>query len=358
VKQPDQYEWVTAYFKGRGLQSIWQRATFAFTASQAALPLLMLGSPVGPAHATLRATFVVISALGFAGAALWLLHWPTRRQSIIFSLGATGAVAGTCLGLANPYAGLMGCTTFAILGGFIAYFHTGYYVLANFAAAMVCAGTLAHRLIAASGDVALASAALITVTTLNIGVPFGIRSLVHTLRSDLQASDRDSLTGLHNRRSFYDAVHELMTMHGRSADRYLVIAVIDLDNFKKINDTLGHAVGDQVLVAVGTALRENSDSSAVIGRIGGEEFVIVDIDSTPNPVRMAERLCEAIAEVPFPITASIGTSGVALDIPPAVADTQLIDDLISTSDAAMYEAKRAGGNRVRHSPALVPRGAR
>src|SRR5271166_2428418 len=61
---------------------------------------------------------------------------------------------------------------------------------------------------------------------------------------------------------------------------------------------------------------------------------------------------------PFPITATVGTSGVALDTSPAMGDTQLIDDLISTSDAAMYEAKRAGGNQVCHYPALVPRGAR
>jgi GGDEF domain-containing protein len=73
---------------------------------------------------------------------------------------------------------------------------------------------------------------------------------------------------------------------------------------------------------------------------------------------MAEQLRQAIAEVPFPITASIGTSGVALDTSPAVADTQLIDDLLGTSDAAMYEAKRAGGNQVCHYPAPVPPGAR
>ncbi len=148
-------------------------------------------------------------------------------------------------------------------------------------------------------------------------------------------------------------MHELLTLHGRSTDKYLVIAVIDLDDFKKVNDTQGHAVGDQALVAVGTALEENCSSSAVIGRVGGEEFVIVDTDSSPNPMRMAERLRQAIAAVPFPITASIGTSGAALDT--SVADTQLIDDLISTSDAVMYEAKRAGGNRVCHYPALVPR---
>jgi diguanylate cyclase (GGDEF)-like protein len=248
----------------------------------------------------------------------------------------------------------MGCTTFAMLGGFIAYFHDGYYVYVNFVVATVSSVSLAWRFILATGDVALISAGLITVLALNIGVPFGIRSLVHTLRTDLRSSDRDSLTGLHNRRSFYDAVYELMARCGRSAGEYLVIAVIDLDNFKRLNDTRGHAVGDQALVAVGAALQENCGPSAVIGRVGGEEFVIVDTDVTPNPVRMAEQLRRAIAEIPFPITASIGTSGVALDASPAVPDTQLIVDLIGTSDAAMYEAKRAGGNRVCHYPAPVP----
>lgn len=355
VKQTDQYEWVTAYLKARNLQTVWQRATFAFTASQAALPLLMLWSPTGPHTAISRAASVVISVLGFAGATLWLVHWPTRRQSIAFSLGAMAAIAATCLGLSNPYTGLMGCTMFAMLGGFIAYFHAGCYVLANFGVAALCAVTLAHRFILATGDAALIGAGFITVLALNIGVPFGIQSVVHTLRSDLRTSDRDSLTGLRNRRSFYDAVHGLLTLHGRAADKYLVIAVIDLDNFKKVNDTQGHAVGDQALVAVGRALEENCGPSAVIGRVGGEEFVIVDTDTSPNPVRMAERLRQAIAAVPFPITASIGTSGVALDS--WQADTQLIDDLISTSDAAMYEAKRAGGNRVCHYPALVRRAA-
>lgn len=356
VKQSDQYDWVSAYLKGRGLQAAWRGATFAFTASQAALPLLMLWSPTGPTQATLRGASVAISVLGFAGATLWLLRWPTRRQSILFLLGAIAAVAIICMGLSNPYTGLMGCTTFAILGGFIAYFHTGYYVLVNFAAATVCAVILAHQFVEATGDIALASAGLITVMALNIGVPFGIQSLVHALRTDLRSSDRDSLTGLHNRRSFYTAVYELMTHRDRFAAKCLVIAVIDLDNFKRVNDTLGHAVGDRVLVAVATALQENCRPTAVISRIGGEEFVIVDTDATPNPVAMAERLRAAIAEIPFEITASIGTSGVAFDASPP--DMQLIEDLISTSDAAMYEAKRAGGNRVCHHPAMVPPGAR
>jgi F420H(2)-dependent quinone reductase len=84
AKESDQYEWVTAYLKGRGLQAVWQNATFAFVAPQAALPLLTLWSPTGPADATSGAASVVISVLGCAGATLWLRRWPTRRESILF----------------------------------------------------------------------------------------------------------------------------------------------------------------------------------------------------------------------------------------------------------------------------------
>lgn len=356
-KQPDHYDWLSAYLKGRGLQIVWRRATFVCTATQATLPLIMLFSTTGPVAPAARVASVVVSVLGVVGATLWLLRWPSRRESILYSMAATVTIAVMCLELSNPYTGLMGCMTFAILGGFIAYFHTVNYVIANFAVATVCAAILAHRFVEGTGDVALATAGLISVATLNIGVPFGIQSLIHTLRMDLRSSDRDSLTGLHNRRSFYHSVCELIMLHRRSAGSYLVIAVIDLDNFKQINDTRGHAAGDQALVAVGMALQQTCDPTAVIGRTGGEEFVIAATDSAPNPEKMAERLREAIAAVPYQITASIGTSGVALDTSPAVAEMQLIEDLISTSDAAMYQAKRAGGNQVCHYAALVPRAA-
>jgi diguanylate cyclase (GGDEF)-like protein len=357
VKQSDHYDLLSAYLKNRGLQTIWQRSTFVVIAAQSALPAIMLSSPTGPVQPAARAVSVAISALGLVGATLWLMHWPSRRESILFAFSAMAAITVASLCLSNPYTGLMGCTIFAVLGGFIAYFHSIRLVLANFAVAATCAAILAHRYIVDTGDVALISAGLITVAVLNLGVPFGILSLMHTLRNDLRSTDRDSLTGLHNRRSFYNAVSELMALHGRPPGTYLVTAVIDLDNFKQINDTQGHAVGDQALVAVGSALEQNCRPAAVIARIGGEEFVVVDTATTPQHADMAEGLRQAVADIPFPITASIGTSAVALEELAAIPDMQVIDDLIGTADAAMYEAKRAGGNRVRHCAELAPRAA-
>ncbi|KUI42955.1 diguanylate cyclase [Mycobacterium sp. GA-1199] len=352
--QPDQYDWISAYLNERGLQLIWRHATFGYTMALATLPIIMLWSPLGPNTTATIAIAIAAAVLGVAGGLLWILRWPTRRQSVMYSVMSTAAIAATCLALSSPYAGLMGCVTFAVLGGFISYFHTLGHMVANFAVAAGCSTVLAYRLVTATGDVALTSAAVLTVVSLNVGVPFGIQSLMHTLRTDLRGSDRDPLTGLHNRRSFHSSVYEVMMRHHRLTDTYLVMAMIDLDNFKRLNDTRGHAAGDQALTSVGAALRENSRSAAVIGRLGGEEFVVADIDTNPNPAEMAERLRRAIEKIPFPVTASIGTASAGLESYSAGDNLQLIDDLIRHSDTAMYEAKRAGGNRVCHYAAPTP----
>ncbi|OBA64510.1 diguanylate cyclase [Mycobacterium sp. 1100029.7] len=348
VKQSDQFDWISAYLDTHGLLKPWRKISAVFIAAFAAYPLVMLFSPVGPQHSLTRAVTMVASAFGIAGASLRLKRWPTRRQSSSWSLIALAGIAAALLSLSNPYVGLMGCTTFAILGGYIAYFHTVSYVRVNLVVAAVCAVVLSYRVIASTGDVALTAGSLIIVAGLNIGVPFGTQSLVHTLRTDLQSSGRDPLTGLHNRRSFNNSAYELIRVHRNATGSYLAVAVIDLDDFKRLNDTHGHAAGDQALVAVAAALQQSCRATAVIGRAGGEEFVVADIEATPDPAETAERICSAVAAIPFQITASIGTSSTPLHTGLTTPVTQLIDDLIRTADAAMYQAKRAGGNQVRH----------
>ena len=344
-QQSDQFDWFSAYLADRNLETQWRAATFGCTALLAALPILMLGSPAGPNHIATVWLSIFAAASGAISASLWLRRWPTRRQSLLLCLTGSASIAAICLAQSNPYVGLEGCHIFAVIGGYIAYFHTTKLLAGNLAVAVACTAILAGRLTAASGDLSLVAASLITVGALNIGVPFGIHSLVHTLRTDLRSSDRDSLTGLLNRRSFYHSAYELLMRHHGVADRYLVIAMVDLDNFKQLNDAQGHAAGDRALVDVSAVLRNHCRVTAVIGRAGGEEFVIADIDSATNPAAMAERLRQAIAGLPIEITASIGTASAPLDTD---VDRRLIDGLVGAADAAMYDAKRAGGNRIRH----------
>ncbi|GAS88036.1 GGDEF domain-containing protein [Mycolicibacterium brisbanense] len=351
-QQLHQFDWLSTYIEDRGLRRRWQWATALYTAVLATLPLLMLWSPNGPDHALSRTIAAGIAALGFLSAMVWLVHWPTRGQSSLFLLAASALTGIGCATLSNPYSALVGCVIFAVLGGFIAYFHTLRYVIGNFVVCAACATIFAVRLIKDTGDIALTVATTVMVAALNIGVPFGIRSLVHTLRSDLTVSDHDPLTGLHTRRAFYRSVQGLVRQ--RAAGAHLVVLVIDLDNFKLLNDTWGHARGDRALARVGAALRENCPAASVIGRLGGEEFVVADIHRTPRPNELAERICRAIAAIPFPTTASVGSASAALDAADPSRASQFLDDVIDAADLAMYAAKNAGGNQVCHYVDLQP----
>ncbi|MGH3583605.1 MAG: GGDEF domain-containing protein, partial [Mycobacterium sp.] len=306
-RQTDQFDWFSVYLHDRGLQLQWRLATFVFTAVLGALPLVMLGSPRGPDNPLTTVIAITAGVGGLGAALLWLFRWPTRRQSLVYNGVCSGCTAATCLVLSSPYAGLMGCTIFAVIGGFLAYFHTIAHVIGNCALAVTCTVITASRLIVDTGDTSLTIASILTVIALNVGVPFGIHSLVHSLRIDLRNSDRDPLTGALNRRSVYNAVHEIAVAQQGSVGVRLNVTMIDLDQFKKLNDTRGHAVGDEALVSVGAVLRENCSGDAVIGRLGGEEFVIADGAPAADHAGTAERIRAGIAAMPFQITASLGT---------------------------------------------------
>ena len=220
------------------MQQRWRWATCAFTVVLGALPLVMLASPLGPDTPVTRYAAVAAAVAGIGASLLWSLRWPSRAQSLAFNMLCCAGIATGCLVLSSPYAGLMGCTLFAVIGGFLAYFHSLAQVAVNFVVATVCATVLAARMLVETGDAALTAAAVITVIALNIGVPFGIHSLLHSLHTDLRAADRDPLTGLLNRRSFYSAVHQLLA-DTHAVDAAFNVTVIDLDKFKSLNDTRG-----------------------------------------------------------------------------------------------------------------------
>jgi diguanylate cyclase (GGDEF)-like protein len=133
---------------------------------------------------------------------------------------------------------------------------------------------------------------------------------------------------------------------GRSG-RPLTVAMVDIDHFKKVNDTWGHLAGDQVLAAIARVLAGQLRSYDVAGRFGGEEFAVLLPGATGATARLvAERLRSAIAATrPLPgstlrVTVSIGVAAAI----PAPEDCQ---DLVAAADEALYEAKQAGRNQVR-----------
>jgi diguanylate cyclase (GGDEF)-like protein len=154
----------------------------------------------------------------------------------------------------------------------------------------------------------------------------------------------DSLTGLANKRAVQDTTNRMAAYASRSVSPLSAIAV-DLDHFKQINDSYGHASGDAVLGAAGTALMNAVRASDFVGRNGGEEFIVLLPDTaTESSVVVAERIRKAMAAIRVPgvdreITASIGIA----TIPEHAGDS---DELIRSADQALYAAKANGRNRI------------
>ena len=179
--------------------------------------------------------------------------------------------------------------------------------------------------------------------------------LLENMRLYRQAAEmavRDSLTGLLNHRRLHERLKEELSR----ALRYhhpMTVLMIDVDYFKRYNDTFGHQQGDELLRILAETLRQNVRQSDIVGRYGGEEFAIILPETDKHSAGvLARRLCEVVANTPFP--GHPGGSPVRCTISIGVAsypeDGFAISDLVAAADAALYRAKRFGKNRVVVAP--------
>ncbi|MBM3485376.1 MAG: PleD family two-component system response regulator [Alphaproteobacteria bacterium] len=167
-------------------------------------------------------------------------------------------------------------------------------------------------------------------------------------QQSVAAAVTDSLTGLYNRR-YLDAHFEAMSSRLAQAGKMLSLVALDIDHFKVINDTHGHAAGDEVLKTLAERILANLRGLDSAVRHGGEEFVILMPDSPlASASAAAERLRVAVAAEPIKIGAPAGAVSVTVSIGVASATAGMVslEDLISRADAALYEAKRSGRNCV------------
>lgn len=177
-------------------------------------------------------------------------------------------------------------------------------------------------------------------------------ALLYPLRNALlyqqavEAAQTDPLTGLHNRAALERHLPRELAASQRGT-RPLAMLVIDLDHFKRINDTLGHTAGDQVLRAVGECLLAATRRSDMIFRTGGEEFVVLlHVNRAEHGMEAAERIRSAFETCPSVLEAAPGfrpTASIGLAIAEPEDTTR---SLFDRADAAMYAAKNAGRNQV------------
>lgn len=159
-----------------------------------------------------------------------------------------------------------------------------------------------------------------------------------------ELSFKDDLTGLYNRRFFSVRLEEEIS-RCRRFNHPLSLVLLDLDEFKAINDELGHAAGDETLRELAQLLHKHSRGINVIARYGGDEFAVILVETSKAGSRMyADRIRQVLATHSFPhgraVTASFGVASAPEDVPPSA------DQLIRAADEALYAAKRSGRNRV------------
>ncbi|WP_122893450.1 GGDEF domain-containing protein [Arcobacter peruensis] len=152
----------------------------------------------------------------------------------------------------------------------------------------------------------------------------------------------DKLTGLFNRVKLDEALDDEFNRSNRFKRSFGII-IIDIDHFKKVNDTYGHQVGDQVLIQFAKILKENIRKIDILGRWGGEEFMIICSETDfQGTIKLADSLRQIISKYDFPtigdFSASFGVSAYASD--------ENIDNIIARADKALYKAKANGRNRV------------
>jgi diguanylate cyclase (GGDEF)-like protein len=172
------------------------------------------------------------------------------------------------------------------------------------------------------------------------------------LLEEVQAlATTDELTGLFNRRQFFFLAQREHARRRGPGPAGVAVVMADIDHFKKINDTLGHSVGDVVLKEVARRLKNGLRVSDVVGRYGGEEFSLLLPDTDPDQARdVVERLRHAVAAAPVNVDGRAVNVTVSFGVAHRSAAGEGLEQLLTLADRALYRAKELGRNRVEVHP--------
>jgi diguanylate cyclase (GGDEF)-like protein len=175
------------------------------------------------------------------------------------------------------------------------------------------------------------------------------------LRDSLRdAASRDPLTGLYNRRFAFDSFRTELKKHKRYGDPLSVI-LLDADHFKQINDQYGHSAGDAALRAIAEACNASVRETDVVGRFGGEEFIVLlPHTSAADAEIVAERIRNTMAQRDLNWQDQTFNVSLSLGVAEAGIHATDFDGLIAAADEALYAAKRGGRNQTRIADRRIP----
>jgi diguanylate cyclase (GGDEF)-like protein/PAS domain S-box-containing protein len=210
--------------------------------------------------------------------------------------------------------------------------------------------TLEFTLASALGDLEVEAACTNLLANEDIcGIVFNIRDISERKQFERELAHQafhDELTGLANRALFHDRVAHALERVRRGSS--IAVLFLDVDDFKTVNDTLGHQVGDQLIQTIAERIVNNARSIDTAARLGGDEFaVLIDDDSDVDPVKVGERLLESIGAPiviegnELRVTASVGIARAG------AGEEVSVDDLLRNADLAMYSAKTNGKGNCR-----------
>ncbi|MFI5778176.1 GGDEF domain-containing protein [Nocardia sp. NPDC051570] len=306
----------------------------AITALAALSPTGQNG-PWGLTQAAIAATIAGLWTLRW-----WLFPWPRAAESLAWVALIDVNITANNIMVSDRLLGALGIVLLVTMGGYVTIFHGQRILGLHLAWSLLSIAVVTLMMTLGSGhgsgDIALGVGTfLANVVVLIVVLP--VVQFCHWLvRLDALS---DPLTGLLNRRGL-DSWAQRLFGPGARGEAYVV--TLDLDRFKRVNDTFGHSAGDEVLIRTADCLRAAAPCDAAVARTGGEEFVVLGVLRRQTVDAVAERLRSAIETMPglpVAVTASVGA---------AVADSSSYSrrDLFRRSDSAMYRAKRLGGNTV------------
>jgi diguanylate cyclase (GGDEF)-like protein len=201
------------------------------------------------------------------------------------------------------------------------------------------------------GSLALGMAiASLCVVTIAPVVGYVVLRLLYELESSRQQIRQlaitDELTDSYNRRYFMEAA-EVELLRARRYEAPLSLILIDVDHFKRVNDTHGHQCGDALLREIAQACRDGLRGTDLVARFGGEELIVLlPQTGLAGALTMAERIRERVAQLAIQWREQKVEATVSLGVAALRADTPTLDALIHEADIALYDAKRSGRNRV------------